>query len=483
MAAQEQRDWSEVFLKAKKWAEIKQAAGEKLIKSELAEFLGIKLSTFGDAMKRYGLTMDGLLSYVKGQGEYKEFETEEEGDKVNVGDDGGNTIKIESRSVSGQIKSVEELIKVSKFDTEKWIVTDPQVKKWDVGMKVKVSEHKQNVVVIPLHYVSFRGVRRHPEPIAPVIRPVTFNDKVSIPRPRTCTKKIRRALIIPDAQVGFRRRLHTAELHPFHDRRVLDIALQILNSQEFDYVEYIGDMLDMSEWSTHWAAEPEFYWTTQPALIELAWWFRRYRDAAPSAEMDYFEGNHDMRPKDAITAHLKAAYGLRPVDELEMPANLSVPRLLALHELGVNYVENYPDAKRWMNKNVLVRHGHLARANPGDTAKAMANKYRFTTIFGHIHRPEMVTVRMQDREGDVFATGFCPGCACHIDGRVPGASSESQWKQGLAVLEFTETSENIVPVSIEEGQAIYNGKMYQAREDLDERIDAMLAKELRKIKM
>jgi metallophosphoesterase superfamily enzyme len=482
MPQPEQRDWNEVFLKARDWAENKQAFGEKLIKAELARFLNIKTSTLGAAMDRYGLTMDNLVSYVDGQGRFETYIKAEDGDKIDVKEEGENVVSIESRSVSGQIRSVEQLIKASNFDEEKYIIKDPQVKKWDVGMKVKVQEHLQKVVVIPLHYVAFRGIKRHPEPIAPVIHPVTFGDTVSIPRPRTCTKKFKRGLIIADPQVGFSRRLHTGELSPFHDRRVLDIALQILKSQEFDYVEYIGDMLDMSEWSTHWTAEPEFYWTTQPALIELAWWLRQYREAAPGAEMDYFEGNHDMRPKVAITKHLKAAYGLRPVDELELPPNLSVSRLLALHELHINYVANYPDAKRWLNRNVLVRHGHIARANPGDTAKAIANKYRYTTIFGHIHRPEMVTVRMQDREGDVFATGFCPGCACHIDGRVPGATSESQWKQGLAVIEFTDDEENIVPIAVSEGRAIYNGKVYQARE-MNGKMDEMILKALRKIKV
>lgn len=482
MPPNDQRDWNEVFLKAKIWAEKKQASGEKLIKSELARHLQINLSTLNTAMERHGLAMVSLADYVDGQGRYEEFIKATDGDKINVEDDGENVVSVESRSVSGQIRSVEQLIKASKFDTEKYIVVRPNVKKWDVGMKVKVSKDREKVVVIPLHFVGFSGIKRHPEPIAPVIHPVTFADRVSIPRPRTCTKKIQRALIIPDAQFGFRRRLHTAELTPFHDRRVLDIALQILKSQEFDYVEYIGDMLDMSEWSTHWVAEPEFYWTTQPALIELAWWLRKYRDAAPSASMDYFEGNHDMRPKTAMTTHLKAAYGLKPVDELELPSSLTVPRLLALHELHVNYVGNYPDAKRWLNKNVLVRHGNIARANPGDTAKAMANKYRYTTIFGHIHRPEMVTVRMQDREGDVFATGFCPGCACHIDGRVPGSNSEAQWKQGMAVLEFTEDEEHIIPISVNEGRALYDGKVFEAGE-LDDKIDDMLLKALKKIKV
>ena len=245
----------------------------------------------------------------------------------------------------------------------------------------------------------------------------------------------------------------------------------------FDNISFIGDCLDLSEWSLKYLPEPEFFWTTMPALLEWAWWLALYRQAQPTAEMDQYEGNHDIRPEIAIKSHLKAAYSLRAVDELELPGALSIARLLALHQLKVNYIAGYPDNTKWLNRNILVRHGDVVRSGSGDTAKAVVNKTNYTTIFGHIHRRELVARRIKNRDGFSVYTAFCPGCACHVDGRVPGSMSESQWQQGIAVIEYTEDSETIIPIPIDNGSAIYNGRVWTARER-DAEVNSMLKDKL-----
>lgn len=182
-----------------------------------------------------------------------------------------------------------------------------------------------------------------------------------------------------------------------------------------------------------------------------------------------------------LVAHLKAAYGLRAVDELQLPASMSIERLLALHQLHVNYVTGYPDNKKWLNRNVLVRHGDVVRAAPGDSAKAVVMKTAYTTIFGHTHRRELVSRRIASQDGDVIQTAFSPGCACHIDGRCPGSTSDSQWQQGLAVVEYTDDFEAIVPIPIENGRAIYAGRQLQARERCGEAED-LIRQKLKEIK-
>jgi len=205
-----------------------------------------------------------------------------------------------------------------------------------------------------------------------------------------------------------------------------------------------------------------------------------FRKAKPKAEIKELEGNHDERMPRLIVAGMRQAYRLKPVDELTLPPSLSVPRLLALHELGVEYVDGYPDNGYFLNKNVYITHGDIVRGAPGGTANAFTQRQAFTTVFAHVHRREQVARRLATSSGDLVYSAFCPGCACHVDGRVPGSTSKSQWQQGIAVVEYTENEENIIPIGISEGRMMYNGKVWQARERDDE-INAMLMQSLEQV--
>ena len=386
----------------------------------------------------------------------------------------GNTLEIDY--VSRSITSLDEALKVSKTDLSEWQVKDHVINFWPVGMKVKDADGNEKPLVIQLCQVKVWLIRKNLKSLWPMIAPVSVNVK-----PVKSAKKqkgVRRALLVADPQIGFRRRVGTAELSPFHDRRVLDIALQISHADSFDEMLWIGDCLDLSEWSTKWTPEPEFFWTTQPALIEWAWWLGQFSHIP---DVKAWEGNHEKRMRDMIATYAKSAYGLRATDELELPPSLSVERLMAFHKLGVKYITGYPDNKLWLNRNVLIRHGDVVRAGPGDTAKAVVNKTTYTTIFGHVHRRELVSRRIEGREGFVIQTAFCPGCACHVDGRVPGSKSDDQWQQGIAVIDYTDDFESITPIPIENGRAIYNGRLFVARE-LDEEINTMLVKAVEGVK-
>lgn len=389
----------------------------------------------------------------------------------------GNFATIRSVVVEGQIKTVDELMKLAKMDKAEWEVVNPRIKKWDVALKLKVSKDQEIVKVVPSIYIEAPLRAIHPTAFEPVIQPI----HIEMPKMPKVGKQakggVKRCLIINDPQVGFRRTLHTTELVPFHDRRVLDLALQIAQTEQIDHISFGGDCLDLSEWSDKFMPEPEFFWTTQPAFLEWAWWLAQFRMAQPTAEIKMLEGNHDIRLPNLIAKNMRQAYKLRAVDELHLPPALSVERLLALHTLGIEYINHYPDNGYWLNDNVFIVHGDLVRAGPGDTAKALVNKQAFTTIFGHIHRRESVTRRMKAHDGDMIYTAFCPGCACRIDGAVPGSKSDQQWQNGIAIIEYTQTDENIIPIAISDGKMIHNGSGWTAR-SREEEINSFLTKSL-----
>ena len=391
--------------------------------------------------------------------------------------EGANTLEVEF--VSEMVCTLEGALEVSKTDLSVWEVRDHLINFWPLGMKLKHG-NVEEPYSMQLCQVKVWLVRKNLKPIMPVIQPVVI-DMPTCKAVKKDKTKLWRILIVPDVHMGFRRAIHGQNLVPFHDRRVLDIAVQIFQGGGFSGAHFIGDCMDLSEFSTKFTPEPEFYFTTQPALLEWAWWLGQFRASDPRAELVEYEGNHDKRMGDMIVAYMRAAYGLRPVDEIELPPSLSVERLLALHSLRVEYVKGYPDNYKWVNQNVMIRHGDTVRAGPGDSAKAVVNKTTYTTIFGHVHRTELVTRRIKTRDGDIIQKAFCPGCACHTDGRVPGSTSDQQWQQGLAVMEFTDTSENIVSIPISEGKAIYNGSILVARAR-DAEIEKMIFGKLEMLK-
>jgi hypothetical protein len=476
MAPRETQDFKELLKRAKK------LIGDGSAKSftDLAQLLKVNQSTLRVGFRRnFDIqTVDDILKFVSDGFEATNLIGSENADKLEVNID-GNQGKIRSVIVEGQIKTIEQLLKLAGVGKE-YYVHNPKIKKWDVALKRKVGKDEEVIEVVPSIYIEAPLRKKNPIAFEPVIAPI----HIELPKlPKMKSNKqggVKRGLIINDTQFGFRRTLHTTQLHPFHDRRVLDLALQICQTEQIDHISHGGDLADLSEWSNKFLAEPEFYWTTQPALLETAWWLTQFRLARPNAEMKILEGNHDLRMPILITSNLRQAYKIKAVDEMELPPQMTIPRLLALHKLNIDYVNGYPDNGYWLNSNVYITHGDLVRGTPGRTANALTARQAFTTIFGHIHRRESVTRRMKVHDGDLIYTAFCPGCACHIDGRVPGSKSSDQWQQGLAIIEYSEDSENIIPISISDGTMIYGGKVWKAR-DREVEINQFLTESLESV--
>src|SRR3990167_2740175 len=374
--------------------------------SEAAQVLSINRKTLEGRLKEdLNVTSDNFSTFP----EILDKAEREEGRIVEeiYEDKDGNNWTIDS--LDRRVKTLEDLIRVCNIDLTVWRVERWVANKWEVGGFNRatrelgeegwVRPHGTGVLIThPLFQVKAWLVRVEPIAVMPVIHPIVVSAKLPKPKKSAATSP-KRAIAVYDMQVGFRRLLQTGELMPFHDRRVLDIVLQIMRYKHFDAAVFWGDELDLSEWSTHCATEPEFYFTTQAAIIELHWWLSQYRSAMPNAEMDMLDGNHN-RFQDAIIANLRAAYQLRPADEFYRAAILTMSRMLALDDLHLNYIGAYDigTARKWLADNLSLVHGDIARNSLGTTAGEMAKRNCATTIFGHIHRRETATKTMQFRD-------------------------------------------------------------------------------------
>jgi len=465
-------------------------AGEATSRNGLARLLDIPVRTYGDGMLReFGVVslqdikdMESEIdpATLKGAESWTIEDLIAENNEVDRDQNtqfaiNGN--QATAQSSSERIKTLEDLIEACNIDLDIWRVERWLANKWEVGAKAEFKDltwkqgvidgalHADGLTIEPLFQVKAWLIKRHPEPLFPIIQPVKC--AVTYKTPSLPKQGLARSLVFADPHFWFQRDEQSASLFPLHDRRALDVVLQIAGVAQPDRIDMLGDSLDMTDWTGKFLRTPDFTRCTQPSLLECHWWLAQFRVACPDALINVHEGNHDKRLRSALLEHLPAAYGLKAADEIDLPPALSLPKLLGLAGLGIGWIGNYPDDASWLNEAVMLQHGDIARA-AGNTTKAVVGKSDHTTIMGHIHKVEWVSRTKHERDHRQSISAFCPGCLCHLDGRVPGTRGRQQWQQGCAVVDYDIEGRlhAIAPIMIDEGEAVWNGKMFQCRDRL-----------------
>ena len=382
-------------------------------------------------------------------------------------------------------QSVDELLKALQVDLTVWRIDDRhEVGSWEMGRRAEKKNLRWEggsiqdgyaiddgtLYIDTLHRFKVPLVRIHPIPIEPIVKPVIIS---SAPyqhkakwEPTSCT-----TLLVSDLQTGYRRDIYTGGLIPFHDRAAMDLVLQVAADNDFDSVTYLGDFGDFSEWTDKFIQELEFAFTTQPMLIEVAWYMAQMKQIKPKARHSALPGNHEDRFESCMVKNLRAGYKLKPATELHLDEPMSIKRMFGLDSIGVDLADDYPNGEVWHGEYARCIHGAKAAGNPGATAVGVARDITHTTLFGHIHRIEQATKTVEDSSGIRYVTAASPGCLCHIDYRVPGHKRGQNWQQGFGVLHYGSRSPQVDLFPIFEGKTVYNGKQYQGR-DYVERLKA-----------
>jgi hypothetical protein len=256
----------------------------------------------------------------------------------------------------------------------------------------------------------------------------------------------------------------------------MDVALQIARYIKPDRIVLLGDNLDLPQESKY-PTGPEFFFTTQAAAVELAWWLAQFRDIDPDMEIDYIAGNHDIRAEKALMMNAISAYGLKSVDDLNGPPLLSIPKLLGLDKLNITYHPNYPHGKVVLNDNLVCIHGETAKSESGATVSAVVKDTRVSVIQGHIHRYEVATKTLWGADDTAYMyTAASFGCLCKIDpGAVPGAKAYQNWQQGVGIVYYEDTGlqqfrQEFVPII--NGRSILQFEVFESNEE-DEIVSAI----------
>lgn len=364
--------------------------------------------------------------------------------------DGGAT-------VTGRVKTLDDLIKAAGIDTDKWRVDQWQSRTWDAN----IGDGK----IETMHYVKALLERRIGEKIygAVHVPKIQIKEKAN-----QDPREFEKVFIIPDTQVGYRRSFIDGShyLEPMHDRLAMDAVWRVCSDTQPHTIILLGDMLDLAEMSTKYPRPKDLINTSQPAILETAWWCRRLREMCPSSKIIFMEGNHEARVERLLIEKASMAQGLTAASD-ELPA-LSIDRLLGLADLDIEYKSPFGvDYWLWPDSNspVKIHHGEIVRAKGGQTVAAQLAKYHHSVIGGHIHRVELAMATNHGPQGTKQRFAMSPGCLCRTDGAVPGATLHPDWQQGFGIIYRDPATGQVHPsvYSVLNGTTVFSGKHYQGK--------------------
>lgn len=286
-------------------------------------------------------------------------------------------------------------------------------------------------------------------PAWPVIQPAAPISVTITDRPAKPVRGMKLALKGADTQIGFRR-LTDGSLDPFHDNTAMNVFIQAATQLQPDKIQILGDFLDLAS-QGRFAQEASFAQTTQEALNAGHKFLATLRAACPDAEMVIIEGNHDKRMQNFIEANAVSAFGLKRAGLPESWPVMSLPYLLRLDELNVQYVDAYPAATDWDNDTTRNIHGTKANSRGSTTSQYVFELPHLNTWAGHTHRVEVTYRSVTGARGEaVESYSANPGCLCRVDGAVPSVNGAigtdgnaarivENWQQGFGLAYYNDT--------------------------------------------
>lgn len=362
-------------------------------------------------------------------------------------------------SVQNQLTGrVAELVAESGFRPEE-IANISKVSLWESGDQLKAS-----VKITPTWADG---------PDWPVVQPA---DPVTVkyasnrmPNPNVWT-----TILLPDPQIGFWR-LSDGTLIPMHDEAAIEVALALIEYIRPNVIVNLGDFLDFAEWSLKFAQYPEFSNTTQAAVDYGYNFLARQKSAAGPGLSDHYliEGNHDDRIPRLIAKNAMAAMRLHRADAPGGWPVLSVPNLLCLDTLDVQYVSGYPAGRLKLadahGRQTALYALHGEKLDMQKQAKAE----RQSTVQGHAHHVASATETYSVDGEPKEVESHSMGCLCAVDGRVPSTlgspdifgrpvERHESWQQAIGILRETDRSWDLETVRIRDGFASYDNHFFEA---------------------
>lgn len=173
---------------------------------------------------------------------------------------------------------------------------------------------------------------------------------------------------------------------PEHDKVFHAKFLAWLRENQPSRMIVLGDLLenaDISRWEDH-----DGQATAKESMEAGYYLLRDYIEAAPDMEITWLEGNHDERLEKYQRQNAPKTAKVTRVGETQ-PV-MSIPHIMHLDELRVEYVTGYPLSKVILTERLAVIHGKIVKKGAGATALANLEKRGYSVVSGHTHRAGVV---------------------------------------------------------------------------------------------
>lgn len=169
---------------------------------------------------------------------------------------------------------------------------------------------------------------------------------------------------------------------PEHDREFHAQFLSWLAENKPSRGIVLGDLLenaDISRWP-----DREGQALVKESIHAGYLMLRDYIEASPDTSWQWLEGNHDQRIETYASGNAPKYSGLTRYGE-NHPV-LSIPHLMFLDDLNIEYIDGYPLAKIILTENLAVIHGKKVKQGAAATARANLDKRGYSVVSGHTHR-------------------------------------------------------------------------------------------------
>jgi predicted phosphodiesterase len=213
-----------------------------------------------------------------------------------------------------------------------------------------------------------------------------------------------------------------SDIHiPYHDNQAIEAALEFGYKKNVDTIYLNGDVLDFYQIS-RWIRDPR----KRSFAEELALgrqFFNSLREAFPSANIYFKEGNHEVRYE---------LYMISKAPELLNIAEFDLANILKLDRFDIDHV----GSSTWAKFGKLrIAHGHeggKSFTNPVNAARGVFLKSYQSIIIGHHHQPATHTENTWDGEP---ITCWSTGCLCDL---YPSYMPKNKWQLGFAYAELVD---------------------------------------------
>ena len=262
-------------------------------------------------------------------------------------------------------------------------------------------------------------------PVSQLLRPARCDGWVPPPPPK------RRAVPGAPELVCFLGDHHA----PHFDRALHEATLVWLRAHKPDRIVLLGDLIDADSVSRH-RFSPEWATSLQENLDCAYRIIAEYRRASPGSTVQLLPGNHDDRVRLAVIDNLRPALNLKRACSPDELSVLSLPYLLRLDELGVEWVESpngmYETAQVEVSPTLAARHGWIASRGSGSSALKTLQRLMYSVVIGHTHRQSIVKATMPAIDGTPRVFSACEaGTMARVDGGL-GYANAADWQQGFA---------------------------------------------------